>query len=212
MPTRRVKARVYKPRRLASVNETKFLDTTLSGFGTVSSTMEFLNLNIIPQGNTESERIGRKCVLTRVDVKGQLLMDATATAAATSDVVKIMLVCDKQTNLAQFAAIDLLETDSIAAFRNLSNTSRFKVLATKTFSINATAGSGRGSTDTLSYGEETVWFTMGANLNLPIEFNNVAATGAVTTQTSNSLWIVTQSTSGLIGLNVGTARVRFIDG
>ncbi len=200
-----------QPRGRFANSEKKFLDTTLTGFGTITAAMEFLNLNIIVQGNTESNRIGRKTTLSRVDVKGHLLLPTTAVAANTNDTVRIMLVCDKQTNGAQFTATDLLETDSIGQFRNLANSSRFTVLQTKTFDFNCKAGSGRGSTDTLSYGEDGIWFTMGVNLNLPIEFNNIATTGAVTTQRSNSLWIVTQSVSGLVGLNLGTARIRFSD-
>lgn len=205
----------FKPsygRYAKSRDETKFRDTDVGAvFGTVAATMEQANLNIIVQGNTESNRIGRKCTLKRVDVKGHLLLDATATAANTSEIVRIALVCDKQTNGAAFSATDLFETDSIASFNNLSNKSRFRILATKTIELNCGAGSGRGTTDTLSYGEYGVWFHIGANLNLPVEYDNSAATGAVTTQTSNSLWMITQSVSGLAGLNLGNARVRFTD-
>ncbi len=213
-------AMVLAPRRAPRRNgsffargETKFFDTDVGTvFGTVTAGLESANLNIIVQGNTESNRIGRKVVLTRVDVKGTLTLPSTATAADTSDHVRLLLVCDKQTNGAAFTATDIWETDTIGSFNNLSNSSRFRVLQSKTLVLNCGAGSGRGSTDTLSYGEYVRPFKMGVNLNLPIEFDNSATTGAVTTQRSNSLWLVSQSFAGLTSMQVATSRVRFADG
>ncbi len=193
--------------------ETKFFDTDLDAiFGTIATTMESANLNIIAQGNTESQRIGRKVILRRVDVKGVLIIPLSADAADTSEVVRLLLVCDKQTNGAAFTATDIWDTDSIRSFNNLANSSRFRVLQSKTFDMNCTAGSGRGSTDTLAFGENSISFKMGVNLNLPIEFDNSATTGAVTTQRSNSLWLVSQSITGLVVMSVTTSRVRFADG
>ncbi len=193
--------------------EAKFFDTDLDAiFGTLATTMESANLNIIVQGNTESNRIGRKVILKRVDCKGILSLPATAADTSTSEVVRLLLVCDKQTNGAAFTGTDLWETDNYRSFNNLANSSRFRVIQSKTIALNATAGSGRGSTDTLSFAEWVVPWTMNANLNLPLEFDNSATTGAVTTQRSNSLWLVSQSTTGLAIMSVANARVRFIDG
>lgn len=192
--------------------ELKFFDTDIAtAFGSIDANLELVNLNIIVQGNTESNRIGRKITLRRVDCKGILTLPTTATAASTSNVVKLMLVCDKQTNGAAFVAADLLETDDFGSFNNLANSSRFKIIQTKTYSQQSQAGSGRGSTDTLSYGEDVVFFKMGATLNLPIEFDNSATTGVVTSQRSNSLWMVAISTSGHSIMTKAQARVRFTD-
>ncbi len=193
--------------------EQKFFDTDLDAiFGTIGTTMELANLNIIVQGNTESNRIGRKVILKRVDCKGILTLPTTATNTATSEVVRLLLVCDKQTNGAAFAGTDIWETDNYRSFNNLANSTRFRILQSKVITLNATAGSGRGTTDTLDYAEWVVPWKMGVNLNLPIEFDNSATTGAVTTQRSNSLWLVSQSTTGLAIMSVSNARVRFMDG
>ncbi len=198
--------------RFANGGENKFFDTDIDAIiGTVSTTMEASNLNIIVQGNTESNRIGRKVVLRKISVKGVAVLPAGVAANTTSEVIKMYLICDKQTNGAAFAATDLWETDSIRSFRNLANTSRFQVIAQKTMTFNANAGSGRGSTDTLSYSEQAKPFTVNAKLDIPLEFDNSATTGAVTTQRSNSLWFVTQSLSGRAALTVTTGRVRFSD-
>lgn len=192
--------------------EHKFLDTDVgTALGTMAATMESVNLNVIIQGTTESNRIGRKCTLTNVSLKGILTLPTTATAANTTDTVRLLLVCDKQTNGAAFVATDLWETDSYAAFNNLANTGRFRILKSKVYSFNSPAGSGRGSTDTLSYGSRTIPWKMNAKLNLPIEFNNAFTDGRIATQRSNSLWLVSQSTGGLVGMNVSTSRIRFVD-
>ncbi len=193
--------------------ERKFFDTDLDAvFATVGTAMESANLNIIVQGNTESNRIGRKVVLKRCDVKGILTLPGTADPAATSEVVRLLLVCDKQTNGAAFVGTDLWETDAYSAFNNLANSSRFQVLKTKTYTFNSPSGSGRGTTDTLAFGERTIPFKFGINMNLPLEFDNTFTTGVVGTQRSNSLWLVTQSTSGIVIMTLATARVRFLDG
>ncbi len=193
--------------------ERKFLDTDLdASIGSITGIMESVNLNVIVQGNTESNRVGRKVVLKRVDCKGVITLPASVGSASTSDVVRIFLICDKQTNGGTFSGTDLWETDSIRAFRNLANSSRFQVLKAKTYTFNAKGGSGRGSTDTLAFVEHTIFWKMGVNLALPIEYDNSATTGAVSTQRSNSLWLVTQSSSGGVVMTNSTARVRFIDG
>ncbi len=203
------------PRYVATARrgETKFLDTDLDAvFGTIATTMESANLNIIAQGSTESQRIGRKVVLTRVDCKGIMTLPAATADTNTSEIVRLLLVCDKQTNGAAFIGTDIWETDNYRSFNNLANSKRFRVLQSKTFVMNATAGSGRGSTDTLSFAESVYEWKMGVNLNLPIEYDNSATTGAVTTQRSTSLWLVSQATTGLAIMSVSNARVRFADG
>ncbi len=197
----------------ASDGERKFVDTDLDAvFTTITAAMESANVNIIVQGNTESQRIGRKVVLKRIDCKGLMTLPAATDASNTSEVVRILLVCDKQTNGAAFVGTDLWETDSWRSFNNLANSSRFKVLKSVTYTFNASAGSGRGSTDTLSYGEVARPWKMGVDLNIPIEFDNSATTGVVTSQRTNSLWVVTQSTTGSVVMSVSTARIRFVDG
>ncbi len=203
----------YYGRFAGAGGEAKFLDTDLDAvFDIVTATMESANLNIIPQGNTESERIGRKVVLTRVDIKGVLTLPTTATATKTSDIVRLLLVCDKQTNGGTFTGTNLWETDSFSSFNNLANSTRFKILKSKIFIFNASAGSGRGSTDTLSYGDVVKPFKFNVKLNLPIEFDNSATSGVVTTQRSNSLWLVSQSVDANVTMTLATSRVRFIDG
>ncbi len=206
--------RVKRPQQIyGKGGETKFFDTDLDAiFGTIATTMESANLNIIVQGNTESNRIGRKVVLTRVDCKGILTLLPVADINATSDVVRLLLVCDKQTNGAAFAATDIWETDNYRSFNNLANSKRFRTLKSVVYEFNSPSGSGRGVTDTLAFGERVIAWKMGVNLNLPIEFDNSATDGAVTTQTSSSLWLVSQSTSGTVVMSVSNSRIRFMDG
>ncbi len=193
--------------------ETKFFDTDVSAIiAAIATGMEASLLTIIPQGTTESQRIGRKVTLKRLDVKGTITLPTVAVAASTSDNVRILIVCDKQTNGAAFAATQLWDDDDFGSFNNLANSHRFQVLASKNFNFSASAGSGRGTTDTLSWGEVTKSFKFNIDLNLPIEYDNTGTDGAITTHRSNSLWLITQSTNGLVVMTFVTARVRYIDG
>ncbi len=203
----------YYGRYSGPTAERKFFDTDLAAiFGTIGAVFEAANLNIIVQGNTESNRIGRKCVVKRIDIKGSLVKGATSVQANTSDVLKLCIVQDKQTNGAAFTGLNLWETNVWESFNNLANSSRFRILATKNYTMSNPSGSGRGSTDTLSFGETVRTFKFGLDCNIPLEFDNSATTGAVTTQRSNSLWLVGVTTQGLIVMDVGTCRIRFTDG
>ncbi len=201
----------YSGRYAKGNGETKFFDTTLSGiFGTINATMLSANLNIIVQGNTESNRIGRKVILKRVDCKGALTLPSTTASANTSDMCRLLLVCDKQTNGSAFVGTDLWDTDAWSSFNNLANSSRFRILKSKIYTFNASAGLGIEAAQ--RYGERVVQFKIGANLNLTLEFDNSATTGAVSTQRSNSLWLVSQSLTANINMGQATSRVRFSDG
>ncbi len=192
--------------------EAKFFDTDLDAvFGTMATNMELANLNIIPQNNTESGRIGRKVVLTRVDIKGIMTLPSTATIANSTSTVRLLLVCDKQTNGAAFVATDIWDTDVIGSFNNLANSTRFRVLKSKLFEFKA-YGVSHTTGDVVLTTEDEQAFAFNVNLNLPIEFDNSLATGVVSTQRSNSLWLVSQSSTGVVTMTEATARIRFKDG
>ncbi len=189
--------------------EAKFFDTDIDD-ATVSTTMTINNLTIIPEGNGESDRIGRKVNIKAVHIKGTLTLPTTPTAANTSAVVKFMLIQDKQTNGAQYTATDLLDTDSIESFNNLANSARFRVLKTVYYNLKCPAGSGRGTTDTLSYGEDVRWVSCNMRINIPMEYDNSATTGAIGTVRTNNLYWVSQASASTANFT-GTARIRYTD-
>ncbi len=113
-------------KRLLNI-EIKNFDVQQTGT-TLNSTPSIQQLSNIPQGDTTITRDGAQCKVIGIDFK--YLMNQNASATLTF--VRIMLILDKQTNQAIYAAGDLLEdvttTDAIVSPRNLDNKRRFTVL------------------------------------------------------------------------------------
>jgi len=186
--------------------ELKFFDTTLSfnidATGEVPATGQ---LNLIPQGITESTRVGRKCVIKSIQLKGN--MQLTPGAAATlSGVSNIYLILDKQCNGAAAGATDVFTTDVFnTALRNLANSERFVILKKwrHVWNIGAGVGTALNSVHkSLDYYKKC---------NYPIEFSST--TGAITEIKSNNLFLMagTGTTMDDLISVAGTSRLRFSD-
>lgn len=165
-------------------NELKFFDTVFSGG--IDATGEIAPgggtqtaLNLIAQGTTESQRIGRKCVIKRIDLKGDITL-ANNIGSATYNVC---LILDTQANGAYPTYTDVFETDSPRSFLNLANSQRFRVMKRWFGVLNQNAGDGSG-------GYQSVRRTLKFNksCNIPIEFSST--TGAITEIRSNNLFVM----------------------
>lgn len=190
---------------LAKSGEVKFFDTTKTNT-TVANTGTILNssLVLIPQGITESTRIGRKIIVTALHINLVMLLPATVTANDASDSVRFIVYLDKQANGAAAGVTDILESAVFLSFNDLTNTGRFKILKTKNCSLSAQSGNGT------SCAEEQKFFQLNmTNLKIPIEFNST--TGAITEITSNNIGVLAISQSGKVGAQY-VARIRYIDG
>lgn len=103
-------------------------DTAITNAGVVTQCSN------IAVGTGYAERIGHSIKVTSLYARGTISKHASATATS----VRIMLVMDAQTNQAVFAVTDLLESAGIHTYRNIDNTSRFKVLADKKLIVDST--------------------------------------------------------------------------
>lgn len=185
--------------------ELKFLDTTLSFnvdlTGEVPATGQ---LNLIPQGDTESTRDGYKVLVKSIAIKAfvQLVPGAAALASATA---YIYLVQDTQCNGAAAAATDVLTSASFPlAHSNVQNAGRFRILKKWTMDFNPGASNG-GTYNTCSRHIDFY-----KRLDVPISFNG--ATGAITEIKSNNLFLLAGAASldDLIQVN-GSCRIRYYD-
>ncbi len=188
--------------------EQKFFDTDVND-AVISATMTINNLTIIPQGTTESTRIGRKIRISKVLWKYNVLLSAATAAASTSDILKMFLVQDTQTNGAAFVAADLIDTDVMDSFNNLANSSRFKVLWSRTVPM-VCGGGAAPSGAALVFAEGRDWVIGSKKCNIIIEYDNTATDGTIGTVRSNNLYWCTQSTDAAC-VGVGTLRLRFSD-
>jgi len=187
-------------------SELKFFDTSLAfnidATGEVPATGQLV---LIPQGVTESTRVGRKCVIKSLQCRGvQTFVPAAAAQASTNTYLYVVL--DKQANGAAAAVTDVFTGSGLqVAFRNLANVGRFVIL--KKLVMNFTPPSGV----TTAYNNVSKPFDFYLKCNYPIEFSST--TGAIGEIRSNNIFLLAGSdgnTDDLVTVN-GACRVRYSD-
>ncbi len=153
--------------------ELKFFDTVNTGTAlAITGVVTNNSLNIVPQGTTESQRVGRKMIIRKIGIR--FLLQFNSGTAESAEVVRVIVVQDKQANGAAFGITDVLETASEGSFNNLANKSRFIILMDRYEAINKTVDIG---TNINEHTQAWSWFK---DVNIPIEFDNSATTGALT--------------------------------
>lgn len=174
---------------------------------TTAGIISYISLNRIPQGVTESTRVGRKCVLTKIMLRGYIQATPVLGTSVPCAYTRIIVYLDKQANGATAIVTDILETADEKSFNNLSNSGRFHILKDKNLTLNTHYGAG---TDTLNY---MVPFRFFHKCRYPLEFSST--TGAITELRSNNVGVlaITGVASGTVApqVLVLTSRVRFSD-
>lgn len=180
-------------------------------FGGFSSAMIIQNLLTIVQGNGPQQRIGRKLTVKKVSFYGVINHLATNDFSNVADTGRMYLVQDTQTNGEQFDPIHFLETDNWKAFRNLTGTSRFRVLWQKTWSSQvqtATVTNATPFTTLWTGGTQSFKFTV--NCSIPIEYDATETDGSIGTIRSNNLYFVYHAQSGVCSIDANI-RIRYDD-
>lgn len=187
--------------------ELKFFDTAISfTFDTTGEVPANTQLVLIPQGVTDSTRIGRKCTIKSIQTR-LTIANAPASSATGSCVLFLYLVQDTQANGAAAAITDVLTSNAMAAAMiNLTNSQRFRILKKWKWEMNSAAGV---TTAYNNVSKHLDWYT---KCNIPLEYS--AGTGAITEIRSNNLFFLAGSDGGGddTGVCIGTVRVRFSDG
>ncbi len=166
----------------------------------------------IPQGITESTRIGRKCTIRSIGFRFKLSIPELngVTTPPPSEVIRVILYVDHQCNgsaAVVTGANGFLQSASFLSFRELTNKDRFTTLMDRSYMLNYTASVGIGSDgDYAGKGITDVFFK---KVNIPIEYSAVA--GALTEIRSNNIGLIAISQSADGGF-IGTLRLRFSDG
>lgn len=197
-------------RYTGSSPELKFFDTALSF--TVDATAEVPatgQLSLIPQGVTQSTRVGRKATVKSIRVHGTIAMVPAAAATAAS-AYWIYVIQDTQCNGAAATVAGgtgVFTSSSLAgANLNLANGGRFRILKKFQCALNSSAGVGGAMNNAIAIFD---WYS---RVNIPLEFDAAADTGVITTIRSNNIFLV----AGAEGSDdtasvVGTCRLRFAD-
>lgn len=196
--------------RYSNGGELKFHDVDLDTGTIVTAGAVTPTVNIIPQGVLENNRVGRKCTIKSIMWRYDVVLTPVTASVDTTDMVRIIMFLDKQCNGATAAVLDILETADYQSFNNLSNTGRFRILMDKTHVLQAMSGSGRGTTDTLAFGENIKSGTFFKKCDIPIEYDNSASTGVLTTIRTNNIGVLLISKSARC-IFESKIRMRFSD-
>ncbi len=196
-------------RMATSTTELKFHDLDINDAVIAQNgTIAQASCNIIAQGTTESERVGRKCTIRSINWRFQMQLDQDSTNSS-SETIRVLLYLDKQTNGAAATALNILESDDFQSFNNLSNKGRFLTLMDRQYTLNKQAAAGNGTTNI--FAETQVNDTFFKTVNIPIEFDNSANTGAIGTQRTNNIGLLILGQTGAIASFNSKMRLRFSD-
>jgi len=185
--------------------ELKFLDTTLAATLVPTAGLVNTNLVVIPQDNTTSGRNGRMVTLKSVEIRGNIVITPAAAAVLGSDIVRLLVVQDKQANGAAFAVTDVLASADWRAFPNLFNEGRFKILSDTLATLNVEAGVVAATIEAAHAFETKI------KCNIPVEYDSTAATGAIATQRSNSVAVIMIAHTNNLSTVEYIARVKYTD-
>ncbi len=198
----------YRGRRATAEGELKFHDVDLDDAVVSSNGAITDSIILIAQGVTESTRVGRKCTIKRIGWKFRMLEPETngGTSAPPSDTMRVILYQDKQANGAAATVTGILESADFQSFNNLSNTSRFKTLMDRTYTMNHKGGIGTAADQ--DWSEVAIDDQFYKECNIPIEYDSTA--GAITEIRSNNIGVLLITEGGTSGF-ASKFRIRFSD-
>ncbi len=169
----------------------------------------------IAQGDGESQRDGRVCVLHSWFIKGFVHVAATEAVNAPVDdqLARVVVVWDKQTNGALLAPANVFDTIGstvdVNSVKNLQHSARFTVLKDKTFRMPLSmGGQNEGGVNSFAHGGMRIPFKMGGKFNPPIRVNHTGTTNVIASVADNSIHVI--GTAGAVTVLLSyRSRVRF---
>ncbi len=191
--------------------ETKFKDTAVDDAAIATTGTVQLGVITIAEGTDDDQRVGRRIVLKKLQWRYTLTIIQTIDGNNTSDVVRMMVLLDKQCNGAipiVSGASGILTADTFDSFMQLANSGRFEVLMNRYHNMNNTAGVGDGTTN--EYGENSKFFQWHKEVSIPVEYDISVTTGAIESIRSNNIVVITWS-EGANCKMVSLFRVRYSD-
>ena len=190
--------------------EKRFLDSNYN-FGNVVAVGERVTSFLdIAAGTGESDRQGRKICLKGMNLRIRAYVPPAIYGAGSNnghDVLRCVLVLDKQTNGALANVTDVLESGSIFAFNNLVNRGRFRTLMDHFEDLKSPI-TWNGTNDYV--GGKDVIINKYFKFKKPLYIEYSSTTGGIAERASNSLFLMMISENGICNAHA-YFRVRFTD-
>lgn len=200
---RRVKPWVLTP-------ELKFLDANFAS-AVVPQTDDvaaITSLNLLVQGDTQSQRVGMRVNVTSVQVKLRVTLQQFI-GVGNSSTIRMIIGVDKQCNGAHVVSSNLLSiAGDIDSLRKPENANRYRILCDKTYVLNAPGLAWNGSAEVSSQMVERLVFFK--RLQLPIFYTGTTATIGVVSQNNLFLFLSASVTAPITNVS-GNVRIRYVD-
>lgn len=164
----------------------------------------------IAQGDGESERIGRKICVKSIGWKFRVSLPTRVGAGSgLADTIRVIVYLDQQTNGVAAGVTEILESADFQSFNNLANKGRFKTLMDRTYNLTNPSGAGDGAVNDFS--ELHISDSFYKKCSIPIEYDNSAGTGAITTMRSNNIGVLMISGGTALATFNSKMRIRYTD-
>lgn len=172
-----------------------------------------LTLTACAQGDGESNRNGRKCTFTSIEVHAKLRLAplrAQTQSPSSNRNIRVVMYQDTQTNQAQQGGgvnvFDVSASSQILSFRNLKHNKRFKILYDKTHRLEYSSGAGiSASSDWVGDHKDIV---IKKKLNMPVLFQSTTAVIGSITDNSIHMLAITDAPGNQVAFAY-TSRARF---
>jgi len=192
-------------RRGVASRETGFVDVAPAVYA-LNTTGSIALLNIVPQGTSVSQRVGKKIALKSLQCRGIM----ANLFSATGNDVAFLIVYDKRPTGSLPAITDILVTSTAASFNNDANSGRFEILKRVDDELIGNFSAGTNLTAD-SYKSADFWLDLKGR---PTVYK-AAGTGAIGDIEQGALYLITVGNNVVAGnvaaeLQVGF-RMRFLD-
>lgn len=173
-------------------------------------------LSGIAQGTTAETRIGTKAFVWSAAIRGKMQLIQTAGGSFDhDDIVRVLLVVDKQSNGTTPAIQDVLATTGTTAdihsFRNLENMNRFVVLSDNSYVFNVQAAAGDGvANDTAPVVKRFSLFKTWKTA-LKVVYDTTDTIGTTASIKDNNIWLMAYSEHGARVVLEYQSRLRYTD-
>ncbi len=194
--------------------ELKFKDTTIA-LTTIANTGTILSpsINLVKQGNGESEMVGRKFVIksimARITVRFPADTDAALGNVLGGDPYRVCLVLDKQANGAAGTIAQVFEDTDIESMNDLEFSQRFVIIKEwkGTFNVDVAFDN---NTNLYFHGHQQRCFKWYKKCNIPIEMGPNAGARVIADVRSNNLIVMGFTSGGKTQMSY-RFRIRYAD-
>jgi hypothetical protein len=200
-------------RVVRATHEPKNIDLAASTFAlSITTTPNIILLNPIVQGTTGNNRTGREVVLDSLRLS--LIFDQNTTALS-DDLIRVMLVVDRECRSASMGSADLISSNSSSALQVNSSVDfdnfprRFRLLHDKVYLL-PVRGENANTSNTLS----RILVPLQIKLNQKVHYYNASNAGTIGDIDSGALTLIVWSynaTSGTVSSMSYDSRVVFRD-